>query len=104
MLTTYKTNGDELTLTRPSGETYTAKFDEKDYAVKGNYGYDTVSLKHLGERSFGETDKLKGKVVELDTWTVSNDGKTLTVVAIEKPSDRKDTYVLTKVQETLAKK
>jgi hypothetical protein len=103
-LTTYKSNGDELTLARPSGETYTAKFDEKEYTVKGSYEYDAVSLKRLGERSFEETDKLKGKVVEIDTWTVSNDGKTLTVVAVGKPNDRKFTYVATKVPEKLAKK
>jgi len=99
LLTTYKTNGDELTLTRPTGETYTAKFDGNEYPVKGAYGYDTVSLKRLGDRSFEETDKLKGKVVEVDTWTVSNDGRILTVVAIEKPSERKFTVVSMKVPQ-----
>ena len=99
LMTTYKTKGDELTLTRPSGETYTAKFDGAEYPVKGSYGYDTVSLKRLGDRSFEETDKLKGKVVEIDTWTVAGDGKTMSVVAVDKPSDRKSTDVLTKVPE-----
>ena len=98
-MTTYKTKGDELTLTRPTGETYTANFDGKEYPVKGSYAYDTVSLKRLGDRSFEETDKLKGNVIEIDTWTVSSDGKTLTVVAVEKPSDRKSTDVMTKAPE-----
>jgi hypothetical protein len=99
LVTTYKTKGDELTLTRPTGETYTANFDGKEYPVKGSYNYDTVSLKRLGERAFEETDKLKGKVIEIDTWTVSSDGKTLTVAAVEKPSDRKYTVVQTRVPE-----
>lgn len=98
-MTTYKTNGDELTLTRPTGETYTAKFDGNDYPVKGSYGYDQVSLKRINERSFEETDKLNGKVIEVDTWTVSKDGKTLTAVAVEKPSDRTSTFVATRVPE-----
>lgn len=99
LVITYKTKGDELTMTRPTGETYTANFDGKEYPVKGSYEYDTVSLKRLGERAIEETDKLKGKVIEIDTWTVSSDGKTLTVASVEKPSDRKDTYVLTRVPE-----
>jgi len=97
LMTTYKMNGDELTLTRPTGETYTAKFDGKEYPVKGSYGYDSVSLKRLGDNSFEETDKLNGKVIEIDTWTVSNGGKTLTVDAVEKPSERKSSAVMTKV-------
>lgn len=95
-LTTYKVDGDELKMTRPTGESYTAKFDGNDYPVTGSYGYDQVSLKRVSPNSFEETDKLKGKVVEVDTWTVSKDGKTLTVVAVSKPSGRTDTYVATK--------
>lgn len=98
-LTTFKTNGDELTMTRPTGESYTAKFDGNDYPVKGSYSYDQVSLKRLGKNSFEETDKLKGKVIEVDTWTVSKDGKTLTVKAVQKPSERTSTFVATKVAE-----
>jgi len=99
LVITYKTKGDELTMMTPIGETYTANFDGKEYPVKGSYDYDTVSLKRLGERAFEETNKLKGKVTEIDTCTVSNDGKTMTVVAVEKPSDRKDTFVMTRVPE-----
>jgi hypothetical protein len=98
-VTTYKTNGDELTMTRPTGESYTAKFDGKDYPVKGSFGYDQVSLKRVNGNSFEETDELNGKVIEVDTWTVSKDGKTLTVVAVEKPSERTNTYVATKMSE-----
>jgi hypothetical protein len=99
LVVTLKAKGDALTMTDPTGETYTANFDGKDYPVKGSYDYDTVSLKRLGERAFEETDKLKGKVVEIATCTVSNDGKTLTVVLVDKPSDRRETDVGTRVPE-----
>ena len=98
-VTTYKVDGDELKMTRPTGESYSAKFDGKAYSVKGSYGYDQVSLKRVNDNSFEETDKLNGKVIEVDTWTVSKDGKTLTVVAVQKPSERTNTYVATKVSE-----
>jgi hypothetical protein len=104
LLDTFKTTGDELTITRPGVEPYTAKFDGNEYPVKGSDWFDTASLKRLGERSFEETNKLKGKVIASATLTVSNDGKTLTIVAVEKPSERKTTWVLTKVAEQLAKK
>ena len=83
----------------PAHNEWTGKFDGKDYPVKGSYGYDQVSLKRVNNNSFEETDKLNGKVNEVDTWTVSKDGKNLTVVAVEKPSERTNTYVATKVSE-----
>lgn len=99
LLTTYKTNGDELTMTMKTGMNYTAKFDGKDYPLKGSYRFDTVSLKRIGERTFEETDKMKGQVVEFDTWTVSPDDKTLTLVDVQKPTDRQSTLVFMKVLE-----
>ncbi len=54
MLTTYKTNGDELTMTSPTGETYTAKLDGNDYPVKGSYGWDAVSLKQINPHTIEE--------------------------------------------------
>jgi hypothetical protein len=98
-LNTFKTVGAELTITRPDIPPYTAKFDGNEYPVKGTEWFDSVSLKRLGERSFEETDKLKGKVVQSATLTVSNDGKTLTIIAVDKPSERKTTWVETKVPE-----
>lgn len=97
MLTTYKSKGDELTMTMQTGANYTAKFDGKDYPFKGFYRFDTVSLKRLGDRSFEETDKLKGKVVEIDTWTVPQDGKTLNLVEVQMPTGRKSTLVFDRV-------
>ena len=96
LLTTYKVNGDEITMTDPIGHAYTAKFDGADNPVKGDYGWDTVSLKRIDAHTIEETDKFKENVIGVSTWTVSANGKTMTVVATEMPSKRVSTYVATK--------
>ena len=93
---TFKTTGDEITLTDPTGFAYTAKFDGADYPVKGAYGYDAVSLKRINDHSIEETDKRGGKVLNVATSTVSADGKSMTIVGVDKRTDRTDTYVAKK--------
>ena len=64
LLTTYKTNGDELTMTSPTGETYTAKLDGNDYPYRGAYSYDAVSLKQINAHTIEEIDKRSGNVID----------------------------------------
>ena len=94
LLTTYKTNGDEITMTTPTGESFTAKFDGQDYPVKGTYGYDAVSLKKLDDHTIEETDKRGGKIVEVTKMTVT--GKTMKIESANKLTDRTNTFVATK--------
>lgn len=94
--TTYKSNGDDLTMSTPSGEGYTAKLDGKDYPYKGTFSYDAVSLKRINDRTIEETDKLNGKVMQVSKMTLSSDGKTITVVSTSVPTNRTSTYVDTK--------
>lgn len=96
LLTTYKTSGDEITMTTPTGETYTAKFDGSDYPARGEYSYDAVSLKKINSHSFQETDKRNGTVIDVSTLTVSPDGKTMTIVDTSKLTGRVTTYIATK--------
>jgi hypothetical protein len=96
LTTTYKSNGDELTMSTPTGESYTAKLDGKDYPAKGAYSYDSVSLKRINDHTIEETDKRDGKVVEVSKITVASDGKTMTVVATSKLTGRVSTYVAQK--------
>jgi hypothetical protein len=58
--------------------TYSAGFDGKDYptAAAGT----TVSFKRVNARTVERTAKLMGNVAETATWTVSADGRTLTIV------------------------
>lgn len=88
---TYKVDGDEITMTDPTGESYTAKLDGTDAPVKGAYGYDTVSLKKLGPNTIEETDKLNGKVTDVSKMTVH--GNMMTIEDTSQPGGRTSTYV-----------
>jgi hypothetical protein len=96
LLTTYKTSGDEITMSDPTGAGYTAKLDGSDYPVHGAYGYDAVSLKKINAHAIEETDKRDGTVTDVSTMTVSANGKTMTVLDTDKLTGRVDTYVATK--------
>ena len=95
-MTTYKSNGDDLTMSTPTGESYTAKMDGKDYPVKGTYTYNSVSLKRIDDRTIERTDKRDGKVIEVSKITVEPDGKTMTVFQTNKLTDRTSTWVAEK--------
>ena len=58
---------------------YTARFDGKDYPITGT-GLDTISLKRIDANTIERTGKVRGKVTETGTMTVSPDGKVLTVL------------------------
>jgi hypothetical protein len=96
LTTTYKSNGDELSMSTPTGTTYTAKLDGKDYPVKGAYGWNSVSLKRINDHTIEETDKRDGTVTDVSKITVSPDGKTMTVVDNSKLTGRTSTYVAEK--------
>jgi hypothetical protein len=96
LIFTYKSSGDELSLSTPTGESYTAKLDGKDYPVKGAYEYNAVSLKRVDALTIEETDRRDGKVVAVLTMTVSPDGKKMTIVATNKPTGRTSTWVADK--------
>ena len=96
LITTFKTNGDELTMTSPTGETYTAKFDGNDYPYRGAYSYDAVSLKKINDHTIEEIDKRNGNAIDDSTMTISANGKTMTVVETSKLSGRVTTYVATR--------
>ena len=55
--------GDTITATRGTGQSYTAKLDGTDAPYKGDPGVNSVSVVRLGERTFMETDKRGPKEV-----------------------------------------
>lgn len=93
---TFKSNGDELTMTDPTGDSYTAKFDGADYPYKGAYGADSVSLKKIDAHTIVETDKRGGKEISEQRMTVSPDGKTITLVAHNPQNGLTSTFVANK--------
>lgn len=93
---TYKSSGDGITMTDQTGQSYTAKFDGADYPVKGTYANNTVSLKRINDHTIEETDKRDGTVTDVVTMTVSPDGQAMTIVDVDKRSDRTETLVAKK--------
>jgi hypothetical protein len=94
--TTYKRNGDELSMSQPTGESYTAKLDGKDYPVKGSYIYNSVSLKRIDDHTIEETRKRDGKLIGVAKITVSPDGKKMTTVYTNKLTGATSTSVAMK--------
>jgi hypothetical protein len=66
---------------RPTAVNYTANFDGKDYPVSGSPDYDAVALKKTGISTWEATRKKGGTVVQTAKYSVSPDGKTLTISA-----------------------
>lgn len=96
LLVTYKVDGDAITSTDPSGESYTAKLDGSDSPVKGSVGWDMVSLKLVDPRTIQETDKYLGKIIAVSKMTVGPNGKVITVMETDQPSGRQNRFILTK--------
>jgi hypothetical protein len=90
---TFKVNGNELTLTSRTGNSYTATLDGTDAPVKGDPGLTSVSVKMLGKDTLEETYKRDGKVAVIYKSTVSSDGKTLHVISDDKLQGKTTKYV-----------
>lgn len=96
LLFTYKTAGsDSMSMTTPTGQSYTAKLDGKEVPYVGDPGTTTVSLKRMGN-AIEETDYRDGKAISVSKMTVSADGKTMTVEVDDKLHGTKATYYATK--------
>jgi hypothetical protein len=81
---TDKVNGNELTMTNPTGQSYTAKLDGTEAPYKGDPGTTSVSLKMLGKDTVEETDKRDGKIISISKMTVASDGKSAKIVVDDK--------------------
>jgi hypothetical protein len=79
MSVTFKVSGENLTMSNPTGQGYTAKLDGTDAPYQGDPGITSVAVKKLRPNSIEETDKRDGKVISIARLTVSADGKTLKV-------------------------
>ena len=83
---TYAQSGNEITVTIKStsadgkeGLTQaTYRLDGKDYPVKGNPDYDSLSAKQINSHTASFQLKRAGKLVGKTSRTVSHDGKKLT--------------------------
>ena len=93
---TYKTDGDMLTMSTPTGQSYTAKMTGTKADFKGDPGVTNVTVKKMGARTMMETDMRDGKVVSTNRDTISKDGNTMTVMNDDKLRHRTLSYKMTK--------
>jgi hypothetical protein len=77
---TYKTQGDALNMTTPTGQSFTAKVDGTDAPYNGDPGTTSVSVKRIGKMTLEETDKRDGKVISVTRTVVAANGKTIAIV------------------------
>ena len=93
---TFKVEGDSLSMTNPTGQSYTAKLDGTEAPYKGDHGVTSVSVKNIGKSTIEETDKRDGKVLSVARWTVGSDGKTMTVKVEDKLHGTHSQFTATK--------
>jgi hypothetical protein len=94
-LVTYGITADGFTMSS-NGQSYSAKFDDKTYPVKGDPTKTMVNLKKVSDTEVIESDSQKGNVVEVEDMTVAADGKTIHVVDTVTHGNRVAHYDLTK--------
>ncbi|MEP6906054.1 MAG: hypothetical protein ABI875_08200 [Gemmatimonadales bacterium] len=74
---TYARTGDTWKFSDQIGNSYSAKFDGKDYPFKGDPGVTTVSVRQIDARTIEETYKRDGKSIIVNRATLSADGKSI---------------------------
>jgi hypothetical protein len=93
---TYKSTADGLTMRAQTGESYDAKFDGKEYPVRGDRSGATVSLARVGDRTLEETTRRNGKIVGVSRSTLATNNRTLTVVYEDKEQGTTMSFVARK--------
>jgi hypothetical protein len=81
LLITFKVQGDSLEMSRPMGQSYSAKLDGTDALYKGDPHINGVSAKRISKNTIEETDKHDGKVLSITRMTVASDGKTMIIIS-----------------------
>jgi hypothetical protein len=92
----YKVNGNEITMTNMSGQTYTAALNGPEAPMKGDPGITSVIVKMKGKDTLVETDRRGDKVISIFKMTVAGDGKTAKASYDDKLQDRSMDFDLTK--------
>jgi hypothetical protein len=93
---TNKVSGNEITMTTPTGQSYSANLDGTDAPMKSDPGTTSVSVKMIGKNTLEETDKRDGKVIFVLRMTVASDGKTILEVDEDKLRNTTTTSTATK--------
>ncbi len=93
-LITYKTDGNMLSMTSPTGQSFSAKLDGSEAPYNGDPGQSTVAVKKVSKMIYIETDKRGSKIISVETYTISADGKSATVKWTDKLHGNSGHYVM----------
>jgi len=93
LLVTFKASGNQFSMSSPTGVSFTAQFDGKDYPLTGSYYVNSVSLNRTEERTIHVAYKRDGKTAGTSKLTVSTDGRKLTEVWTDSKTGRTVTEV-----------
>ncbi|MGB8771628.1 MAG: hypothetical protein WCC92_18595 [Candidatus Korobacteraceae bacterium] len=96
LMWTYKVSGDELTMTAPTGQSYTAKLNGSEAPFKGDPGTTSVSVKMMGKSTLEETDYRDGKPITMMKMVLAPDGKTMKIKVDDKLRGTKSEFMATK--------
>jgi hypothetical protein len=80
LLVTYTLEGESFSMSRPTGQSYSAKLNGADAPYKGDSDTNGVALKSIDKDTIEETDKFNGTLVSVTRLTVAADGRSMTVV------------------------
>jgi hypothetical protein len=94
-IVSYEMGADHFSM-HANGQSYSAKFDGKDYPVEGDPGHTMVSLKRIDASTVIETDKRGGKVTDEIRLAASKDGKTVEVTDKDLIHGQTTTFTLDK--------
>jgi hypothetical protein len=84
LLLMLKVEDDTLTMTNPTGQSYTAKLDGSDAPYKGDAGIDGVSVVRMSQDTLMETDKRNGKIIRSKRMMVTpGDAKSMHIIVTD---------------------
>lgn len=93
---TYKTQGDVLTMTTPTGQSYAAKLDGTFAPYMGDPGTTSVAIHRIDKHTFQETDKRDDKVIGVARMSVAANGTSLKIVVHDTEHGTTTTFVAAK--------
>jgi hypothetical protein len=80
LIVAFRTTGDTIHMTTPTGQSYDAKLGGPPVPVKGDPGNTMAAVKRLSANTLQETDTRDGKVVSVATMTLEPGGRSINVV------------------------
>jgi len=88
----FVTTPDTISMTNPTGQSYTARYGGPPVPIKGDPAMTMAAVVKTGTHGIVETDTRKGKVVSTATVAIAPDDKTLTVTVKDMIGGTSTTY------------